>query len=348
MKLSPEFKKKIQRFKSIKRGYYSFLIITIMIVLSLFAEIFINSRALVVYYDHNFYFPIYQSMIPGKIFGLNYDYETNYRDLKIKFKQNHDNNNFVIMPIVPYNPYENDLKTNKFPPFSPSFQDKHFLGTDNIGRDILARLTYGFRIAIVFSLLLLILNYSIGITIGCVMGYFGGKFDLFFQRILEIWSNVPFLYVIIIVSSIIVPDFFLLLLIMAFFQWIQITWVMRTITYKEKEREYILAIRSLGASHSRIIFYHIIPNTISIIITYVPFSISGGIVALTSLDYLGFGLPAPIPSWGELLSQGWQNMEAWWISLSVVASLIITLITVTFTGEGIREAFDPKLYSVYE
>ena len=345
--LSPELQKKFNRFKSIKRGYYSFLIISIMIILSLFAELFINSRALMVYYNGNFYFPTYQDMIPGKVFGFNYDYETNYRDLKQKFKQS-KNYNFAIMPIVPYNAFENDLKNNRFPPFPPSIKDKHFFGTDNIGRDILARLVYGFRIAIIFSLTLLILNYSIGISIGCSMGYFGGKFDLFFQRILEIWSNIPFLYVIIIISSIIVPNFMILLLIMAFFQWIQITWVMRTVTYKEKEREYILAIKSLGASHIRIIFKHIIPNTISIIVTYAPFAISGGIVALTSLDYLGFGLPAPIPSWGELLSQGWQNMDAWWISASVVASLIITLMTVTFTGEGIREAFDPKIYSIYE
>ena len=345
--LSPEIKKKINRFKSIKRGYYSFLIISIMIVLSLFAELFINSKALMVYYNGNFYFPTYQDMIPGKVFGLDYDYETNYRDLRIKFKKS-KKSNFVVMPIVPYNAFENDLKDNRFPPFPPSIKDKHFFGTDNIGRDIFARLVYGFRIAIVFSLGLLILNYSIGISIGCSMGYFGGKFDLFFQRILEIWSNIPFLYVIIIISSIIVPNFMILLLVMAFFQWIQITWVMRTVTYKEKECEYILAVRSLGASHIRIIFKHIIPNTISIIVTYAPFAISGGIVALTSLDYLGFGLPAPIPSWGELLSQGWQNMDAWWISASVVASLIITLMTVTFTGEGIREAFDPKLYSIYE
>ena len=345
IKFNPEIKKKIIRFKSIKRGYYSFLIISVMIIFSLFAELFINSRALMVYYNNNFYFPTYQDMIPGKVFGFDYDYETNYRDLKEKFK---NNKNFVIMPIVPYNAFENDLRDNKFPPFPPSIKDKHYFGTDNIGRDVFARLVYGFRIAITFSLTLLILNYSIGISIGCIMGYFGGKFDLFFQRILEIWSNIPFLYVIIIISSIIIPNFMILLLIMAFFQWIQITWVMRTITYKEKEREYILAIRSLGASHARIIFSHIIPNTISIIVTYAPFAISGGIVALTSLDYLGFGLPAPIPSWGELLSQGWQNMDAWWISLSVVLSLIITLMTVTFTGEGIREAFDPKLYSIYE
>ena len=345
--LSSEFKKKIIRFKSLKRGYYSFLIISLMIILSLFAELFINSRALIVYYNNNFYFPTYQDMIPGKVFGFDYAYETNYKDLKKKFK-NSNNKNFLIMPLVPYNAFENDLKNDRFPPFPPSIRDRHFLGTDNIGRDVFARLVYGFRIAIIFSLTLLIFNYSIGISIGCLMGYFGGKFDLFFQRILEIWSNIPFLYVIIIISSIIVPNFMILLMIMAFFQWIQITWVMRTVTYKEKEREYILAIRSLGASHLRIIFNHIIPNTISIIVTYAPFAISGGIVALTSLDYLGFGLPAPIPSWGELLSQGWQNMDAWWISLSVVSSLIITLMAVTFTGEGIREAFDPKLYSVYE
>ena len=347
IKFSPEMKKKFSRFRSIKRGYYSLIIILLMIFFSLFAEVFINSRALIVYYNKDFYFPIYQNMIPGNVFGLGYEYETNYRELKQIFKNDSDTD-FVIMPVVPYNAFENDLKNSSFPPFPPSLKDKHYLGTDNIGRDVLARLIYGFRIAIFFSLTLLVFNYSIGISIGCIMGYFGGKFDLIFQRILEIWSNIPFLYVIIIISSIIVPNIFILLLIMAFFQWIQITWVMRTVTYKEKEREYILAIKSLGATHTRIIFNHIIPNTISIIVTYVPFSISGGVVVLTSLDYLGFGLPAPIPSWGELLSQGWQNMDAWWISLSVVGSLILTLMTVTFTGEGIREAFDPKLYSTYE
>jgi microcin C transport system permease protein len=140
----------------------------------------------------------------------------------------------------------------------------------------------------------------------------------------------------------------ILLLIMAFFGWIQMTWVMRTMTYKERERDYVLAARSLGASDLRIIFHHIIPNTISVIVTYAPFAISGGIVALTSLDYLGFGLPAPTPSWGELLLQGWANMDAWWISSSVVAALVITLITVTFIGEGLREALDPRMFTVYE
>jgi microcin C transport system permease protein len=343
--MNPATLKKIKRFRSIKRGFWSFVILLIMIFVSFFAEVFINSRAIMVYYNGKLYFPTYTQMIPGSVFGLGYEYETNYRDLKTKFE---NTSNFVVMPPVPYNPYENDLKFNSYPPFPPSFKEKHFLGTDNVGRDIFARLVYGFRTAIIFSFVLLLLNYTIGITIGCSMGYFGGKFDLIFQRIIEIWSNVPFLYVIIIIASIVIPSFMILLLIMAFFGWIGITWVMRTMTYKEKEKEYVLAMRTLGASHARIIFKHIIPNTISVIVTYAPFAISGGIVSLTSLDYLGFGLPAPTPSWGELLSQGWQNMEAWWIVSSVVAALVITLMTVTFIGEGIREAFDPKLHTVYE
>ncbi|MDA3787793.1 MAG: ABC transporter permease subunit [Desulfobacula sp.] len=343
--MNPATLKKIKRFRSIKRGFWSFVILFIMIFVSFFAEVFINSRAVMVYYNGKLYFPTYTQMIPGSVFGLGYEYETNYRDLKTKFE---NTSNFVVMPPVPYNPYENDLKFNSYPPFPPSFKENHFLGTDNVGRDIFARLVYGFRTAIIFSFVLLLLNYTIGITIGCSMGYFGGKFDLIFQRIIEIWSNVPFLYVIIIIASIVIPSFMILLLIMAFFGWIGITWVMRTMTYKEKEKEYVLAMRTLGASHARIIFKHIIPNTISVIVTYAPFAISGGIVSLTSLDYLGFGLPAPTPSWGELLSQGWQNMEAWWIVSSVVAALIITLMTVTFIGEGIREAFDPKLHTVYE
>ena len=347
MLISPATQKKIQRFRSVKRGFRSFSILLCMIIISFFAEVFINSRALVVYHNGNFYFPTYSKMINGSEFGLGYEYETNYRDLKQKF-QKENNRDFVILPPVPYNPYENDLKINVYPPFAPSFKERHFLGTDNVGRDILARLVYGFRTAIVFSLVLLILNYTIGITLGCAMGYFGGKFDLFFQRIIEIWNNIPFLYVIMIIASVMIPSFMILLLIMAFFGWIGITWVMRTMTYKEKQKEYILAVRSLGASHARIIFRHIIPNTLSVIVTYAPFAVSGGIVALTSLDYLGFGLPAPTPSWGELLSQGWQNMEAWWIAAAVTTALVVTLMCVTFIGEGIREAFDPRRHTTYE
>ncbi|MBU0994695.1 MAG: ABC transporter permease subunit [Proteobacteria bacterium] len=347
MKITPVTLKKIKRFQSIKRGYYSLIIIATFIILSLFAEVFINSRALIVKYNGSYYFPTYRAMIPGNVFDLGYDYETNYRALQKQF-ENDPSGNFVLMPLIPYNPFENDLREDTYPPFPPSLLEKHYLGTDTIGRDIAARLTYGFRIAIFFSLALLAITYGIGISLGCLMGYLGGRFDLFFQRIIEIWTNVPVLFVIIIISSIIVPNPVILLLIMAFFGWTSITWIMRTMTYKEKAREYILASKALGATDVRIIFKHIIPNTIAIIVTFAPFTIASGIVALTSLDYLGFGLPAPTPSWGDLLQQGWSNMDALWIAGSVIGALIVTLLTVTFVGEAVREAFDPKMYTIYE
>ncbi len=347
MKLNPLTIRKIKRFKSIKRGYISFWLFIIMLVLSFFAELLVSNRALIVHYDGQYFFPTYGNMSPGTTFGEAYDYETDYRALSIRFKTS-NGHNWVLLPPVPFNPYENDLKADAYPPFPPSAKEKHYLGTDAVGRDILARLVYGFRIAILFSLLLLVTNYVIGVSIGSAMGFWGGKFDLFFQRIIEIWSNVPFLYVIIIISSIVVPNFFMLIFIMAIFGWIGITWTMRTVTYKERAREYVLAARALGASNWRIIFKHIIPNTIAIIVTFAPFSVSGGIVALTSLDYLGFGLPPPTPSWGELIQQGWTNLDAWWISGSVIGAMVITLMIVTFIGEAVREAFDPKLHTTYE
>ena len=344
--LNPLTIKKINRFKSIRRGYYSFIIFTLLVLLSCFAEVLVNSRALLVSYEGNLYFPSYGSIIPGRTLGLGYDYETNYRDLQKKLKDS--GSGFVIMPIIPYNPYENDLNDSSFPPFPPSFEDSHYLGTDTIGRDVAARLVYGFRTAIFFSLILLVVSYLIGVSIGAAMGYYGGLFDLLFQRIIEIWSNIPFLYVIMIISSIMIPNFFMLIVIVLLFGWIQMTWYMRTVTYKEKAREYVMAAKALGASNSRIIFNHILPNTVSIIITFIPFSIANGIIALTSLDYLGFGLPPPTPSWGELLSQGSNNLESLWIVSSVIVAMTLILVMVTFMGDAIREAFDPKKHTTYE
>jgi microcin C transport system permease protein len=253
------------------------------------------------------------------------------------------------MPPIPYNPLETNFKEGDFPPFPPSLTEKHYLGTDKSGRDILARLVYGFRIAIFFSLILLACNYIIGITVGCFMGYLGGKFDLFFQRIIEIWNNIPYLYAIIIISSIVIPGFFSLLGIMVFFGWIGMTWYMRTATYKEKEREYVMAARVTGASTVRIIFSHILPNTVSVIITFAPFAVAGGITALTALDYLGFGMPPPTPSWGQLLSEASEyNISAPWIGISVISALIAVLTMVTFIGEAVRESFDPKRFTTYE
>ena len=342
--INPLALKKIRRFRSIRRGYWSFWIFGLMILVSLTAELLVNDRAVLVCYQGHLYWPTYGDPLPGRTFGLDYDYETDYRDLSRRLAVA----DWVLMPPVPYGPYSTDLRDGSFPPFAPSWRERHYLGTDTVGRDVLARLVYGFRIAIFFSLGLLAVNYAIGVSIGCAMGYFGGRFDLFFQRIIEIWANVPFLYVVIIVSSIVVPSFAMLILIMAFFGWIGITWTMRTVTYKERTRDYVLAARVLGASHARIVFRHILPNTVAVVVTYAPFSVSSGIVALTSLDYLGFGLPPPTPSWGELLQQGWAYMSAWWILAGVVGAMVLTLVAVTFIGEAVREAFDPKRYTVYE
>jgi microcin C transport system permease protein len=347
MTLNPLARKQWRRFRSIRRGYLSLLLLGTMVLLSLLAELLVNHRAVMVYYQGRLFFPTYGTMLPGTRFGLDYPYETNYRELKRRMAAE-AGGHWVLMPLVPWGPYETDLRSDAFPPFAPSLAERHFLGTDNAGRDVLSRLVYGFRMAIGFALVLLLTDYTIGITIGCAMGYWGGSFDLLCQRLIEIWSNVPFLYVIIILSAIVVPSFGLLIGIMAFFGWIGMTWTMRTVTYREKAREYVLAARALGASHTRIIFRHIVPNTISLIVTYVPFSVSGGIVALTSLDYLGFGLPPPTPSWGELLQQGWAYMDAWWIATSVVAAMTLTLLLVTFIGEAVREAFDPRQRTSYE
>ena len=349
IRINPLTIKKLNRFRTIRRGYYSLIILLALIVISIFAELLVSNRALIVKYEGSYYFPTYGDIIPGSTFGFDYEYETNYRDLAKNLNSPEDKENFVLLPPVPYNAYENDLKDNAFPPFPPSLKDKHYLGTDKTGRDIVARLLYGFRIAIFFSLILLFANYVIGVAIGCLMGYLGGSFDLFFQRIIEIWTNIPYLYAIIIISSIVIPNFFSLLGIMIFFGWIGMTWYMRTVTYKEKSRDYVLAARALGASNSRIIFRHIIPNTISLIVTFIPFSIAGAITALTALDYLGFGLPPPTPSWGQLLSEASEyTINAAWIGASVITALVVVLSMVTFIGESIREAFDPKMHTTYE
>ena len=347
IQLNPLTIKQWRRFRSIKRGFWSAVLLLCLMMLSCCAEVLINKRAVVVSFEGQLYFPTYANFFPGKTFGLDYEYETNYRELQEIFNQQNDGN-WVWLPLVPYDPYENDLKELEYPPYAPSLRDKHYLGTDSTGRDVVARLVYGFRLAMGFALFLLISQYVIGVAVGCAMGYWGGIFDLFFQRIIEIWNNVPFLYVIMIVASIVVPGFWTLMLVMVIFGWTGMTWYMRTSTYKEKAREYVSAARALGASAPRVVFSHILPNTISIIVTFVPFSIAGGITSLTALDYLGFGLPPPTPSWGELLAQGTSNLETPWIVSSVVIAMVSVLLMVTYVGEAIREAFDPKQFTYYE
>lgn len=344
--IDPITMKKIHRFCSLKRAYYSFLVLLSLILLSLVAEIFVNSRALVVYYEGDLHFPIYTDVKSGEDFGQPYQYEANYRDLKETFAKE-DRGNWVLLPPVPWNPYEQDFADDSYPPHPPSIAKKHYLGTDISGRDVLARLVYGFRIAIGFALLTMVICFTIGVAVGSLMGYLGGKFDILMQRFIEIWSMVPTIYVIMIMVSVLRPNFMLFVCINVLFGWIGMTWYMRTMTYKEKAREYVMAARAQGASTSRIIFRHILPNTMVMIVTLAPFAVVGNITQLTALDFLGLGLMPPTPSWGELLQQGKSNLESYWILASVVSSIVLVLTMVTFIGEGIREAFDPKKYTRY-
>jgi microcin C transport system permease protein len=347
--LDPLTARKLRRFRSIKRGYYSFLILVGLMFLTFYGvgELLVNSRALVVHYDGKFYFPTYGAIYPGTTFGLDYSYETNYRQLKEKFAREKHSGDWVLLPAVPYNPYENDFRPGVVYPAPPNLAQRHFLGTDNTGRDIFARLFYGFRTAMIFSLAFMACVYVIGIAVGCAQGYFGGTFDMITQRLIEIWSNIPFLYVVIIVASIVRPSMLLLLLIFVVFSWTSMTYYMRTEAYREKSRDYIAAARVMGAGTPWIIFHHLMPNTLSTLVTFMPFTIVSAISSLTALDYIGFGVPPPTPSWGELLARGVANMNAPWIVSSAFGGLVIVLILVTFVGEAIREAFDPKRFTVY-
>ena len=345
--MSPLAAKQWRRFRSIRRGYWSALVLGTTLALSLGAELLVNSRALVVSYQDQLFFPTYGAFLPGTTFGLEYDFETNYRELERVF-QERDAGDWVLLPPVAFNALENDLRTDRYPPYPPSLESGHYLGTDSTGRDVLARLVYGFRTAMAFSFALLAFNYAIGIATGCAMGFWGGAFDLLFQRVIEILNNVPTLYVIMIVASVVVPNFWTLLAVMVLLGWTQMTWYMRTSTYKEKSREYVVAARALGATSERMIRSHILPNAISVIVTFIPFSVAGGVTLLTALDYLGFGLPPPTPSWGEMLSQGTSHLESPWIVTSVVAAMVVVLLMVTYIGEAIREAFDPKQFAYYE
>lgn len=347
LRLNPIAQRRWQRFRAMKRGYYSAWLLGVLVLAALFAELWINQRAVIVADGEQWHFPTYGAVISGRQLGLDYDYETDYRELARHYAEDGDPDTWVLMPLVPWGPLENDLIEQRFAPYAPSLERGHWLGTDTTGRDILARLVYGFRTAILFSLTLLVVSYAIGVSIGCVMGYVGGRFDLFSQRVIEVWSNIPTLYVIMIVASVIPPSFWTLLGIMVFFSWTAMTWYMRTATYRENARDYVMAARALGAGPGRLIFRHILPNTVSTIITFIPFSVAGGITALTALDYLGFGLPPPTPSWGELLKQGTDNLGSAWIVSSVVIAMTLVLTLVTFIGEAIREAFDPKTFSYY-
>ncbi len=352
MSLNPLTRKRLQRFRSIKRGYWSLILLALMLVLALVAELWVNGRALIVRYEGKTYFPTYGAIIPGDTFGEEYKYETNYRALKDRFAKE-DRGNWVLMPLVPWGPQDSDFRPGVSHPQPPSGEHTHWLGTDVTGRDVLSRMVYGFRNVILFSLSYTLLTMFVAVVIGCLMGYLGGAVDLIGQRIVEIWANIPFLYIVMIGISLVpadvgtAPRILILLFIMVIFAWTTKAWFLRTATLKEKARDYVASARLAGAGPLRLIFRHILPNTISTLITFLPFTVAAGITALTALDFLNFGLPRPTPSWGEMLHVGLDNKDAQWIVLSAFGGLVSVLLLVTFVGEAVREAYDPRKFTTY-
>ena len=336
------YRKRWLKFKTMKRGYYSFILMVFLYAISFALPMLINNRALVVHYEDKTYFPVFSGYYPGKMFNQDVPGEAIYRELKIQWAEA-GSDNWIIMPLYPFSPFEDiTVAGNKMydPPSS-----RHLLGTDDTGRDVFARMCYAFNISISFALILGIINYIIGISIGGAMGYFGGKFDLFFQRFIEIWSSLPMLFVIIIIASIVRPNFFMLIGIYTIVNWIGMTYLMRAEFYREKAKDYVAAALSMGQSNTKVIFKHILPNSLVPVITFFPFSIIGYIGSLVGLDFLGFGLPPPTPSWGQMLDIGLQNPTKWWMVFAPVGAQFFTLLMVVFIGEGVREAFDPKVYS---
>ncbi|MCB0728258.1 MAG: ABC transporter permease subunit [Ignavibacteriae bacterium] len=335
-------RKRWKKFKTIKRGYYSFLLILFLYILSFLLPLFIGRDALIVKYNGEYSFPIFK-YYSAESLGQDLQGEANYRLLKKQYKEE-DKGNWVLLPLYPYGPNENLLdEMGGNPPHPPSAQ--HWCGTDDRGRDVFARLAHGFNIGLSFSIIVTLLTYVIGIAIGAVLGFYGGKIDIFGLRLIEIWGTLPFLFVIIIISSIIQPNFLLLIFILTLFGWIGIVYYIRGEFYREKARDYVSAAVSMGARNSKIIFSHILPNSLTPVISFAPFAIVANIFSLVSLDFLGFGLPPPTPSWGQLMQQGLSNIDNWWLIVTPLVAMFFTLLTIVFIGEAIREAFDPKIYS---
>jgi microcin C transport system permease protein len=451
IRLDPITRRRLQRFRRIRRGYYAFLVLLAAIVLAVFAPYLAESRALAVWHAGRLYLPTFE-YYEMKVFGqtppAHWDtgeIETEYYRLQREWRTERalyardraaadgdpqalaaldarypNRGNYVLMPPIPWNPYQNDFWSNEIlnevqqalddgdpdraerialrdgldelaaaihdgrlgalladpakssngrltglarsgampslaglgqvPPNAPDAGRGHYLGTDSQGRDVASRLLYGFRISIFFALFLVLSGQVVGTLVGSLQGYLGGRFDLVSQRVIEVLIAIPFLYVVIVMAVLFQPSFWMLLAIMSAFQWINITFFMRTEMYREKTREYCLAARSYGASHLRIVFRHLLPNCLTPLVTFTPFAIVGAIFALTGLDYLGYGLPAPTPSWGELIDQALQteNRDKLWLTLAPFGALTVTLVLVVFIGESVREAFDPKQFARYE
>ena len=325
------------RFKANKRAYFSLYIFAVLFAATLFSELIANEKPLLIYYDSSFYSPLIKEYAETR-FGGEFEAPADYRDPYVKALINEKG--WMINPVIPFS--YNTINYNLKGPAPSPPSTTNWLGTDDRGRDVVARLVYGFRISVLFGLTLTICSSAIGIMAGAVQGYYGGTIDILGQRFIEIWSSLPTLFLLIILSSVVQPNFWWLLGITLMFGWMSLVGVVRAEFLRGRNFEYVTAAKALGLSDTKIIFRHVLPNAMVASITFMPFILGGSITTLTSLDFLGFGLPVGSPSLGELIAQGKANMQAPWLGLSafIVLSLMFSLLV--FIGEGVRDAFDPR------
>lgn len=340
LNLSFETKSRLLKFKANKRAFYSLIIFGILFLACLGADFIANDKPLIVRYNGQWYFPVIKNH-PETTFGGTFETMTDFRDPLIQ--KNIRDNGFLLMPVIAFS---YDTVNYNLPTPAPSAPSKeNLLGTDDLGRDILARLLYGLRFSLLFGIALTFFSSVIGLFAGAVQGYFGGKIDLFAQRFLEIWGSLPQLFILIILSGLIVPGFWSLLLILTLFSWTALVPVVRAEFLKIRNADFVLAARAMGVPDYKIIWRHVLPNATVATLTYIPFILSGALVSLTALDFLGFGLPPGTPSLGELVRQGKENLQAPWIALTAFLSLAGLLLVLVFIGEGVRDAFDSRKQS---
>ena len=326
------------RFKQHRLGYWSLILLAVLVVLSLAAEVLSNDKPLAVRYQGQWYWPLVQTL-PETTFGGDFETPTDYLDPFIQ-QQFSRPGNWALYPPNPYHHRTINYFAKSPNPSAPSADN--WLGTDDRGRDVLARLLYGFRVSVLFGLVLTVIGVLLGVITGAIQGFYGGKTDLAFQRFIEIWGSMPELYLLIIFAAVFDPSVGLLLALLSLFGWMGLSDYVRAEFLRNRQLDYVRGARALGLSNGQIIWRHVLPNSLTPVVTFLPFRMSGAILMLTSLDFLGLGVPPGTPSLGEMLEQGKNNIDAWWISLSTFGALVLLLLLLTFVGDALRDALDPR------
>ena len=339
--LSPLTRRRLNNFRGNGRAVWSFWVFMLLFAVALLADFIANDKPLLIQYDGQYYTPIFK-VYPETTFGGDFETEADYRDPHVRGLI--EAKGWAIWPPIRFSYDTINYELTQPAPSPPD--SVNIFGTDDQGRDVAARVIYGFRISVLFGLILTIISSAIGVFAGAVQGYYGGRLDMSMQRVIEIWASMPSLYILIIFSSMFVPGFWTLLLILLLFSWVSLVDVVRAEFLRARNFDYVRAAHALGVSNPVIIWRHVLPNAMVATITFMPFILTGSITALTSLDFLGLGMPPGSPSLGELLSQGKNNLQAPWLGIAAFVSLGLILTLLTFVGEGVRDAFDPRKTNV--